>query len=599
MVNLYICLPFQLKCVMGYDKEPISRVYLSGYDEERVTYGKYENVDKIELKSDFEIVKTGNELKRTKVVSVRHPNFYVEGCVPPKPLTDSDEMVKGGLMYRIGRKRPAVDRKLVNELYRFTNKLVKDLIKRGKITIGNPVMSVNEWMDTTTYSYKQKEKMRKLINSIDAWSEINRDKECRLHEIRAFVKEEFYGEYKPDRNILPRNDIAKCIMGPVFKTIDKAINLGSICKSDNPSELRKKFQKIYNNGQFDKYAVTDYTAWEASQTPELMKAVEWPLYKAILGNEWEDFKDIGNILLGKNKIVFRSYVAFIKGTRMSGEMNTSLGNTWMNYVIMRFVSSKQKINTKSLHVGDDGLICLKQKDHLDLSLFDRLGLELKIDYKQELWQSDLCKIHYSPNGNTFRDPAEILVKFGWFAKKFKNSRVKILNELLVSKAICYLFLLRNCPVITSICLNIVKTYGITYNRFKLRFGSDAYFNYLRTQHDAAEIFSCLKNYEMKIDNEDRYLYCSLFNVSIKEQIRLETCDVTKPIHVSYGLQIPQIWFDNFKDYSFIDNIKQNNNYLVYKVRKELREFYKLDAPYKLLKVLDYSVETLRVLATCI
>jgi len=571
--------------------EDPTRTFLLGYGEDRAVYGKYPNQGKIPLRENFSIKDTDKPLfnihankpqiqgPKDNTVSVRHPYFYVDNVVPPKPSLCDEELMKGGILYRVGRQRPKQCPRLINELYRFTCNHVRELIRDEKLDVNIEIPTVDAWLDTTTYSYKIKERMRKLANYINNWEDINLSDDFDPHEIRAFVKEEFYPEYKPDRSILPRQDLAKMVMGPVFHAIDKSMHIKQICKSDTPDELRRKFFKLYDSGFSGKVAVTDYTAWEASQTSELIKAVEWPLYKAMLGNQWEKFKHVANILTGQNRIVFRSFVAFIKGTRMSGEMNTSLGNTWMNYIIMRFMAFKNAINIKSFHVGDDGVVFLRQEDSLDLELFSKLGLEIKMNYVDEIWKADLCKLHYLPSGSVVRNPDEVLAKMGWFSRKFINARRSTLTDLLVSKAICYLFLLKDCPIITPLCISIVRHYGITMARFKRRFNNDAEYNYLRLTHSASDIYNCIKKLTFTaITYEARKQFDELFNISPDTQHRIENHDVLTPLE-NYGHMFPEEWKDNFKEFTYQSQVHRNTKTLKQRIKQDFRLDTRVAMPY--------------------
>lgn len=572
-------------------EEP-ERKFLLGYKEDRVAYGKYSKQGEIPIRKGFTIKDTGKppatEIKKEdgngplpNSVSVRHPNFYVDGVVPPKPSMNDEEMMKGGVLYRIGRERPKQDPKLINELYRFTSNLVRTLIKEGKIETNVEVPTINEWMETTSYSYKIKEKMKRLANHVNDWEDVNISDDFNPHEIRAFVKEEFYLDFKADRSILPRQDLAKMVMGPVFHAIDKGMKIKGICKSDTPDELRSKFKKIYDSGFNGKIAVTDYTAWEASQTSELIKAVEWPLYKAMLGSHWDKFKQIANILVQQNKIVFRSFVAFIKGTRMSGEMNTSLGNTWMNYVIMKFMAYKNAVNMKSFHVGDDGVVFMDRNQNLNETYFEKLGLEIKLDYVDEVWKADLCKLHYLPSGSVVRNPDEILGKIGWFSKKFCNARRSTLTDLLVSKAICYLFLLKDCPIVTQICLNLVKVYGISQQRFTRRFNNDPEYSYLRLSHKPEDIYNSIKKLEIKeITHETRQQFEALFDITIRTQLKAENHNVMTPLS-DYGHMFPQEWKDNYVEHTYDGNVHRNKATFKERVIKDFILDTKVGLPYNI------------------
>jgi hypothetical protein len=123
------------------------------------------------------------------------------------------------------------------------------------------------------------------------------------------------------------------------------------------------------------YQVTDYSSFEAHFTAEIMKLVEFQLYRHCtntlpIGPKFMSLCE--EAFTGINRLNSKAFMILIEATRMSGEMNTSLGNGFFNMMVTLFLASRRQSegphpvtmekfidnyfhHVKGVFEGDDGL----------------------------------------------------------------------------------------------------------------------------------------------------------------------------------------------------------------------------------------------------
>jgi hypothetical protein len=165
----------------------------------------------------------------------------------------------------------------------------------------------------------------------------------RSFRIDQFVKSEFYELFKHFRMINARCDTFKASVGPVFKVIEHEIFKNPAFIKKIPVMERPEYicNRILKGGGL--YMETDYSSFESLFTPQLMRSCEMIMYKYMSrdllgGTTW--FSLVERTITGTNAISNKYFKAWVEGKRMSGEMNTSLGNGFSNLMIMKFVLAK-------------------------------------------------------------------------------------------------------------------------------------------------------------------------------------------------------------------------------------------------------------------
>lgn len=102
----------------------------------------------------------------------------------------------------------------------------------------------------------------------------------------------------------------------------------------------------------------------------------------------------------------------VAGTRMSGDYDTALGNTMINWLVLRSWLNKAKIKGQMLIDGDDSVIIIERSDYkkLDFDHFGKMGFITKIEVVHELHQVEFCQSKYLPSSNPIfsRNPRRAL-----------------------------------------------------------------------------------------------------------------------------------------------------------------------------------------------
>jgi len=293
----------------------------------------------------------------------------------------------------------------------------------------------------------------------------------RATSVDAHVKDEAYPLPKPCRLINARADWSKNQFGPIFSAIEKVV-----CKlpwfikytpvADRPRAI---IDRLYVEGGH--YVCTDYTSFEAHFTPDIMWAIERPLYRYMTGRlcsgDSDRFMGLWDMLIcSKNNIkVGNLFKAFVEGVRMSGEMNTSLGNGWSNLVLFMFALHQNGAtwddmfdNVPGFVEGDDGLFRIPENVKAPTSAqMESYGFSLKIDNVTDISEASFCGMVFDHEEQIIvNDPIEVLMKLSWLPRKYMNCSDTTALELLKAKAQSALHLYNGCPIVTVACARILE-----------------------------------------------------------------------------------------------------------------------------------------------
>lgn len=229
---------------------------------------------------------------------------------------------------------------------------------------------------------------------------------------------------------------------------------------------------------------SDYTAYEKHFT-QLVYLVEMLLYKHMLQRvpqaKWI-VQMIDAILRGINTCFFKFLTAEIPAGRMSGEMNTSLGNGFMNLMLYLFLNRYSGNTYCDALVEGDDLIGSHNGKKLLADDYRRLGFTIKIEYFERVHEASFCGLIYDPEDLvSIPDPHKVLLNVGWTSARYLNSSDKTRRQLLRAKGLSMLYQYAGSPIIQSLAQYIIRlTDGLRYkfpgewtNWQKTHFKSDA------------------------------------------------------------------------------------------------------------------------------
>jgi len=310
----------------------------------------------------------------------------IVGCAQPRPdRGDNLSSVQGGKK-RLLNRRPYLCPLRLKRLAEFVKKwLQENLTPLERVDITSP----EEWIETCNQPESRRKEYREALA---AYLE-GKVPYHKVRSVKTFTKGESYPEYKYPRLINARSDYAKVLIGPIFKAIEKKLfSLPWYIKKEPRAQW-----PWYISRRCDRLGVkciaTDYSSFESSFTPEVMWNLEMILYEYMMGNCATEFeRNFIRDLMSENKLASAGFSLKCIGRRMSGEMNTSLGNGFSNLLLMLFVlNEKGCTDISGVVEGDDGLFVFNGPVPSS-SDFLSLGMEIKLDEHRKYNEASFCGV---------------------------------------------------------------------------------------------------------------------------------------------------------------------------------------------------------------
>jgi len=357
-----------------------------------------------------------------------------------------------GVLKRFGQKPPAMDRSLKRRLRSFVR-----LWCRKNLTAldANTDLSVETWLQNTDYDAARKQQL--LGNWRNGQSaHLTRKQQMVL----SFIKDETYLPPKAVRLINSRDDFFKTLSGPLFSAISKNVFtiteknswfIKNVPVCDRPAVI---LDELKADGK--KYYSTDYTAYECHFTSEMMKTIEFGLYDFMVKNlsseERRKMQVIKGVLAGQNTCKFKHGTVKVTGTRMSGEMNTSLGNGFANLMLTLFaahISGSGEV--KGFVEGDDGLFTFQYEHNAPtIQTYQKLGFTIKMESTFEINEASFCgNVFDTTDKVVLTDPMAVLAGFGWTNKKYVQANRNTRLQLLRSKALSLVHQYNGVPMLST------------------------------------------------------------------------------------------------------------------------------------------------------
>lgn len=460
--------------------------------------------------------------------------------IPYFPNFDNSENWYSGIRKRVLYQPPDPDRQLLAEFYEYVDKFIEttfteiehDIFEYESFTdesrydIGAEKLEsfkhpysdgyivfkhFEEWVKNTNYSINRRATLRKnftkrRLRNIYVYS---KDYVC-----KSFIKRESYPEYKCPRVINSRTDTFKCIVGPSVKVMEQVVydKLGNhFTKHTDRQDIIRRMQEI--QGKYNYVFETDYSSFEGSFTRELMQQVELKLFKKLLGNNHRIYKIIER---SYDSTIMKSKFGIVRatGSRMSGEMWTSLGNGFTNLMLMKFQAWKHGQPCEGIVEGDDGFFGMNVK-YLTSEDMEKLGFKLKCNYVKHINECSFCGINVMPSGKLCPTIPRLLNNFGWTTKPF-ISMVKT-RELLLAKCICRAVESPGVPLLNAMSFALIdklKTSGVTTN--------NGYLTWWESQMLGFDVDTDIEEYRVEPTMDDRIWFSRTFRISVEEQLEFET-----------------------------------------------------------------------------
>lgn len=285
-----------------------------------------------------------------------------------------------------------------------------------------PRYSLEDWLDHSSYSASRK---LQLIKAID---------HPRLsYKVDSFIKKEAYPEVKPPRLINSREDAFKVLVGPFTHAIEKDVFSSRYTIKGKDSKTQTRI--IYNRLRHKVFFLsTDYSRWESSVTDNFISKLErfvWNKYPSPYPWDFHDW--LTNNTLNNRLCARKIFGGTVVGTRMSGDMHTSLMNTVINVLITDYIMSVLGITWDGFFEGDDGLIGLDsvptpaQIQSISL-LANELGFDLTMETSLQLKDATFLGRHIISDSATMREPCKAICHAQWSYSLTRHDPLEIVRS---------------------------------------------------------------------------------------------------------------------------------------------------------------------------
>ena len=198
---------------------------------------------------------------------------------------------------------------------------------------------------------------------------------------------------------------------------------------------------------------SDYVGYEKFFTL-LTYSIEMELYRFMMQNlpqgKWK-IEFLERLLKGLNKCKFKFLTAMIPSSRMSGEMNTSLGNGFVNLMLFLFNNWRRGNRSVDCFVEGDDLIGVYSGVKLTPLDYLECGFVIKLIDCFNVNEASFCGLIYDKDDLvSIADPLKIILNIGWVSARYINSSEKCRKELLRAKAMSLQCQYPGTPIIQSL-----------------------------------------------------------------------------------------------------------------------------------------------------
>lgn len=444
-----------------------------------------------------------------------------------------------GVARRVARDPPELSERKLEEL----NKFVRRWVARYLTPLDpSTIVSFDTWLENTNYTPNRRRQLREVYESLLKVD--GHPGQRHYQKVKCFCKDESYLSYKHVRAIYARGDELKVVLGPIFKHIEHVLYNRPEFVKKIPVGQRAKYIKDQLSG-FKQYAATDYTAFEGAFTAPLIRAVEMELYAYMLqyvpGSSFY-LALIESVLTGNNVCTFKNLRVIIPASRMSGEMNTSLGNGFVNLMVWKYLNFNLKNEEVCVVEGDD-LLGGFSRQAPSPKEYEALGFRVKMELFDRVGDASFCGLVFDEDDMvSIADPTKILLNVGWTKIDYVNASHRTRRGLLRAKGYSMLYSFSGAPIIQSLALYLIRvTEG-----YKIKIPS-TWTNWERSKFSES-------GKEKYVKFNTRMLMERIFGYTVFEQRQIEEYFDSKN-------EISPIWHPLILDHFSVDQVDYYNRFV--------------------------------------
>lgn len=490
--------------------------------------------------------------------------------------------MKAGIKKRIGAKLPSPDRNTLRRFKRFVWNWCRKNLKPLDPDVD---LSFETWLSQTNYTETRKAELRRKhysgVNVFDP----------KYTSLKCFMKDETYVDYKHVRGIFSRTDEFKCVFGPYVKAIENVVYKCPQFIKHVPVSERPDYILNYLYRPDACYSATDYTAFESSFVPDLMKATSFILYEYMFKNvpAYVELMKCLKVISGENHCYFKHLKMKILATRMSGEMDTSLANGFSNLMTYLFLMYEKGVDPDDVKIvveGDDGLASTPNNIFPTKEDFATLGYNIKIEIHDSIETASFCGMIFDRIDRiNVTNPLEVLYTMGWLPNRYKGACYSTKCAILRCKALSAAHQYPSCPIIWSFSQYILRHTRQFHGAARDMLSKNVFNTYERQGYIDAFKFHeeqrALKQEErvpVKVCSErTRQLMEYKYSISINDQLSFESfCDqrkVFEPFRPDcLEKYVPESWFDYYFSYGRVPDGDVNHPSLGVIVQPNLKVY---------------------------
>jgi len=226
----------------------------------------------------------------------------------------------------------------------------------------------------------------------------------------AFIKKEVTIDESWPRLVAARTELIRQIDAPIYEIVQHQVyqNRHFIKGLDDENIIQTLLDRL---APYQIILCLDFSAYDSAQSGDIWK-IEDKLFNKIVGERAADIHR--QIALDHNLIISSGFIALTPTTRNSGEMTTSLTNTLLNSLLIRYAMQRLDYDDYDYFVeGDDSIIGMNH-DHADsiCGILSGVGFQTTIESKTRgLHGASFCKIKFFSKDQDFvawRDPITTL-----------------------------------------------------------------------------------------------------------------------------------------------------------------------------------------------
>nr|QTJ63608.1 RNA-dependent RNA polymerase [Megalopteran tombus-related virus] len=290
---------------------------------------------------------------------------------------------------------------------------------------------------------------------------------CRVRSyIQPFTKIEKMttAKYKPPRMIQARHVTFNIEYGKYIKPLEEQITKVGRFKHNfgkgNYDEIAKRITKLKRHYKY--FTELDHDSFDAHVTMELLKLTHTFYQSCYMHNK--ELRHLSKKTYFNNCISREGDRYKVKATRMSGDVDTSLGNSLINYAILKELLHQLSISGDVIVNGDDSIIFTNEPidNKKALAILRKMNMETKLSNSScDIHKIEFCRTKYvirdDGTPTMMMNPQRITEMYG-----MTNSNVDYM-QYLIEVATCNAYINSNTPY----GIHWARAFNITIDKTKM------------------------------------------------------------------------------------------------------------------------------------